>query len=124
MNILQFIHQYYPIEERIKDKLADPYKRIEQMDDLPYDKIGPDEYGNITKLVEVDEVTDIPVIDLISISKEEIDRSDNEALREVWYAYMDQVDITDVNIVEIMECVKLYKNNSERRRAQLDVLSL
>lgn len=124
MNILEFIETQYPIRDRIKDKLSDPYKRIEEMDDLPYDLIGMDEYGHMTKLVNVDDVTTIPVMELISYTEDEIKQSPNEALRAVWYAYMEQIDITDMNFADIMECVRQYKANMIRREEQLGVLSV
>lgn len=124
MNILEFIETQYPIRDRIKDKLSDPYKRIEEMDDLPYDLIGMDEYGHMTKLVNVDDVTTIPVMELISYTEDEIKQSPNEALRAVWYAYMEQIDITDMNFADIMECVRQYKANMVRREEQLGVLSV
>ena len=52
MNILEFIETQYPIKDKIRLKLEDPYKRIEGSDNLPYDVIGPDENGVITKLIE------------------------------------------------------------------------
>lgn len=124
MNILEFIEQYYPIMDRVKDKLSDPYKRIAEMDDLPYDKIGPDENGHVTKLVEVDETTYISVAELISYSEEDIKKMEDEALKNVWYAYMDNVDIMDLNFVDLQECVRSYLSQSEKRKEQLDVLSV
>lgn len=115
MNILDFIEQQYPIKDLIKDKLSDPYKRIAEMDSLPYDVIGPDDSGKVTKLVEVDEVTFIPVIDLISYTREEIMGMKDARLLEVWDAYMDEIDLEDVNIVDIMECVKQYRRSSQER---------
>lgn len=124
MNILTFIAEQYPIKDRVKDKLSDPYKRIAEMDDLPYDKIGPDEDGRITKLVEIDDVTYISVAELISYSKEDIDKSDDDSLKSVWYAYMDNIDVMDLNFVDLQECVRSYLSSSEKRKEQLGVLSV
>lgn len=124
MDILEFIETQYPIKDKVRAKLEDPYKRIENMDDLPCDKIGPDEYGNITKLVEVDDNRYISVIELISLTKDEVDKSDDLPLKTVWEAYMSQIDLQDLNIMDIMECVRQHQNIMNMREGQLGVLSL
>lgn len=124
MNILEFIETQYPIKERVLAKLENPYKRIEEMDDLPYDKIGPDEFGNITKLVEVEEGRYVSVMELMGYSREELVASKDEALLQVWEVYMSQIDLEDLNIVDIMECVKQHQNIESLRQEQLGVLSI
>ena len=98
MNILEFIETQYPIKERVLAKLENPYKRIEEMDDLPYDKIG--------------------------YSREELVASKDEALLLVWEVYMSQIDLEDLNIVDIMECVKQHQSIESMRQEQLGVLSI
>lgn len=124
MNIVGFIESQYPIKDKVRTRLENPYKRIEAMDDLPYDKIGPDEYGTITKLVEVDEDRYISVMELIGMTKDEVVKSDDTALQNVWEAYMSQIDLEDLNIVDIMECVRQHQNIVRTREEQLSVLSV
>lgn len=124
MNIVGFIESQYPIKDKVRTRLENPYKRIEAMDDLPYDKIGPDEYGTITKLVEVDEDRYISVMELIGMTKDEVVKSDDTALQNVWEAYMSQIDLEDLNIVDIMECVRQHQNIVRTREEQLSVLSI
>lgn len=124
MNIVGFIESQYPIKDKVRTRLENPYKRIEAMDDLPYDKIGPDEYGTITKLVEVDEDRYISVMELIGMTKDEVAKSDDTALQNVWEAYMSQIDLEDLNIIDIMECVKQHQNIVRAREEQLSVLSV
>lgn len=124
MNIVGFIESQYPIKDKVRTRLENPYKRIEAMDDLPYDKIGPDEYGTITKLVEVDEDRYISVMELIGMTKDEVAKSDDTALQNVWEAYMSQIDLEDLNIIDIMECVKQHQNIVRTREEQLSVLSV
>lgn len=124
MNILEFIETQYPIREKVLARLEDPYKRIESMDDLPFDKIGPDETGHITKLVEVEEGRYISVIDLIGMAQDEVDKADDLPLKNVWEAYMSQIDLEDINIIDIMECVKQHNDVVAMRKEQLNVLSL
>ena len=124
MNILEFIETQYPIKERVLAKLENPYKRIEEMDDLPYDKIGPDEFGNVTKLVEVEEGRYVSVMELMGYSREELVASKDETLLLVWEVYMSQIDLEDLNIVDIMECVKQHQSIESMRQEQLGVLSI
>lgn len=124
MNILQFIEEQYPIREKVFAKLEDPYTRIAQMDDLPYDLIGPDEAGHVTKLVEVDDGRYISVVELIGMTKEDIASSEDPALELVWDNYMSQIDLHDLNISDIMECVRQHQNIISERQGQLDVLSI
>ena len=50
MNLVEFIDEYYPIDEKIKQYEADPFKRIMDNDDLPYDDIRMYE-GKLQKVV-------------------------------------------------------------------------
>jgi len=124
MTILEFIEQQYPIKQRVQERLQDPYKRIADSDDLPYDIIGPDEFGNVTKLVEIDNDRYISVMELIGYTQEEIDKSDDAALAIAYEAYMSQVDFEDLNILDIMESVRMHANTVRRRKEKLDVLSI
>ena len=124
MTILEFIEQQYPIKQRVQERLQDPYKRIADSDDLPYDIIGPDEFGNVTKLVEVDNDRYISVMELIGYTQDEIDKSGDAALAIAYEAYMSQVDFEDLNILDIMESVRMHANTVRRRKEKLDVLSI
>jgi len=124
MTILEFIEQQYPIKQRVQERLQDPYKRIADSDDLPYDIIGPDEFGNVTKLVEIDNDRYISVMELIGYTQDEIDKSDDAALAIAYEAYMSQVDFEDLNILDIMESVRMHANTVRRRKEKLDVLSI
>lgn len=124
MNILEFIEQQYPIKERVLERLTDPVKRIAESDDLPYDKIGPDENGVVTKLVEVDDNRYVSVDELIGYTRDELVSSQDQALLEAFDAYMSQIDLTDLNIIDILECVRTHKEINDKRKAQLNVLSV
>lgn len=123
MNILQFIEEQYPIKDRIKERLSDPYKRIMEMDDLPFDIIGPDENGNITKLVEIDDIRTISVVELVALDEADVQQLKDPDLEKVWRSYMSLINIKDYNVIDIMECVKQYKSIANKRKEQLNVLS-
>lgn len=124
MNILEFIETQYPIKDKIRLKLEDPYKRIEGSDNLPYDVIGPDENGVITKLIEVEEGRFISVMALISLDEKMLMESKDEPLKDVWETYMSQIDLQDMNIADIFDCVKQYQNIVNSREDKLSVLSI
>lgn len=124
MYITEFIEKYYPITDKVSARISNPYKRVEEADDLPFDRIGPDETGAITKLVDIDNDRSISVMDLISYTKEDIDKMNDEPLKNCWEAYMEQVDIEDLNLIDIMESVRMYNKIKSDRKAQLDVLSV
>ncbi len=124
MNIIDFMETQYPIKNRVKDKLADPYKRIEEMDSLPYDVIGPDDNGVVTKLVEIDETTFMPVLELITYTKSDVEKMTDEAFKTAYFAYMDNVDVMDVSFVDLQECAREFIKNSQNRRDKLSVLSV
>lgn len=124
MNMLDFIETQYPIKDRVKDRLSDPYKRVAEMDSLPYDVIGPDENGVVTKLIEIDDTTFIPVVELISYSRDDVEKMTDEAFKVAYFAYMDNVDIMDVSFIDLQECAREFIANSQKRRSKLDVLSV
>ncbi len=124
MNILEYIEKHYPISERVRELIQDPYKRIAEMDDLPYDKIGPDADGVVTKLVEISDGVFIPVLDILGYTEKDIEASKDEDLKLAWHAYMENVDIQDMNLVDLMRCANDYKGIQRDRRKKLDVLSL
>lgn len=122
MDILEFIEKHYPIKHKLEILKADPFKRIANADDLPYDAIGPDEYGNITKLVEVEDDRYISVFDLLSYERDELETSKDTALLNVYDIYMEQIDLKDVNIMDIMASAKRHKEKLDRDKEKLDVL--
>ena len=124
MTIIEFIQTQYPIRDKVKGRLEDPYKKIANDDDLPYDVIGPDDNGVVTKLVEVEENRYISVMDLISMSEEEVNRTGDQPLITVWRAYMEQIDLEDMNLLDIMESVRRYGDVVKKREEQFGVLSL
>lgn len=121
MTIVEFIRDQYPIKDRIKMLTDDPYKRIEEEDDLPFDKIGIDpSSGRVCKLVEIDDERVISVSDLISLTSEEVAASGDLALQTCYNAYMDNVDIQDMKIADIMNGLRTYKATVAEKGGLLD----
>lgn len=123
MNILDFIETEYPIREQVKDRLSDPYKRIEESDSFPYDCIARDEDGRLVKMVELEDETLVPVIEIMATTEEDAKVDPRCGFYDVWTAYMSNIVIEDVNVTDILESVKLYKKYQAKRENNLDVLS-
>lgn len=123
MNIIQFIIEEYPIEDRVRDKFSDPYKLIGESDQFPYDKIGPDEYGQVTKLVEIDDTQYVPVMDIISMTDGDAKKL-GEDFYEIWKEYMALLDVKAMNVSDILESVRSYQANRQKRKEQADVLAV
>ena len=124
MTILEFIKEQYPVQNRIRDRLIDPYKAIELRDDLPYDVIAPDDSGVLTKMVEVETGVYYPIMDFISWNDAYAKAYCDPQTYEVWKAYMSQLIILDINVDDIKRSIKAYTAGSEKRKEQLNVLSL
>lgn len=122
MYIQDFIREYYPVQDRIQALNNDPYKMIASEDDLPYDYIGCDEYGVLTKLVRVDDSRSISVADILSMTREEC--IGDPQLLDVYDIYMSQIDVEAVNITDIMESARRYKDTKRKGEKMADVLSV
>ena len=123
MTITEYIQDKYPIQAKVKELFQNPYTAIANEDSLPYDIIGPDEDGHVTKLVLVN--TDgrtISVVDLISLSEE--DREADLELKNIYEVYMSQIEYEDVNLSDIMRMTKLYKDLKKSSEEAAGVLSL
>lgn len=122
MFITKFIDEYYPIQDRIQALNNDPYKMIANEDDLPFDYIGMDDYGVLTKLVRIDDSRRISVADILSMTREEC--FGDPQLLDVYDIYMSQIDVEAVNITDIMESARKYKSSREKGERMADVLSV
>lgn len=123
MTIIEYIQEKYPIHNRIKELCTNPFTTIANEDGLPYDEIGPDEEGHITKLVLVNtEGRKISVIDLITLTPEELE-ADLE-LKNVYDNYMMQVDLEEVNLCDIAKMAQMYKDSKKQSEEMAGVLSL
>jgi len=120
MTLYQFVREVYDCHNIVENKLSDPFDIIERADDLPYDVIGLDESGRMCKLVQLNDTSYIPVLELIAYSKEDIDTCTDKELVEVWNAYMANVSLEDLNTVDIKQAVNRYKEmkRAERENAQ------
>lgn len=113
MTILEYIEEYYPIQERVDRLMRDPFTLVKESDDLPYDEIMFYD-GKVQKVVLYDDEI-IPVYDLLLYDPSDVDAMPDGAFKEMYKIYMEQVDIKTLSIQEIMSAVRDY----EQHKAEL-----
>lgn len=118
MTLKEYIKEYYPIKEKLQIIKSDPIKMIMEQDDLPYDSIVSVD-GKLQKVVYISEEDFIPVLEILSYSKEEVEKSKDIEFKEVWKTYMDNVEITDLNLENLMTISKEYIESRKRKEALL-----
>jgi len=92
-----------------------------EADGLPCDAVKMVE-GELQKVVYLnDDGSDfITVVELITYTKDEVEKMNDKELKEVYYAYMDNVHVEDVNIKEIINSAVLFQ---EKRKAKQERLA-
>ena len=118
MTFKEFIRDKYPIKDKIRSLNEDPIKRIMEQDDLPFDKIISVD-GVFQKVVYVSEDSYVTVMDILSYYPEEVAKMEDVDFKEAYFAYMDNIDISDVNIENIMAASKEYKSQKEKKEELL-----
>lgn len=121
MTFVEYINTYYDARDRIYSKMKNPIQRVMEADGLPCDAVRVVD-GELQKVVFLNDDGDdvIPVVELITYTNEEIEKINDSALKEVYYAYMDNVRIEDVNIKEIINSAVLFQ---EKRKAKQERLA-
>ena len=124
MKIKEYIMMYYPIKDKIRDRMENREKYVANADDLPYDFIGIDSYGKLAKHVwlNVEENRYISVMELLCLDKGVVDASKDEELQTVWENYMQEVEIEDINTANILELVERYKAERKLMQEKLNAL--
>lgn len=115
MTILEYIKEYHSIDEQVKRKLKDPVTLVMERDSLPCDDVLPVD-GKLQKVVFYTSDDYIPVVDLLSYSKKDIDAQENVELRETWYAYMENVEQKVLDLEELMSVSKQYVEAQQRKK--------
>jgi len=116
VTLVEFIKERYPIDDKLEQLKTNPIKRIMESDFLPCDAVKMVD-GVFQKVVELSDEQYIPVVELLSYSKEDIEQSNDQELKDVWFAYMDNVTVKDVSFDQIMsassEFMRLRKKKEE-----------
>lgn len=101
MKIQEFIETKYGVG-RYKKLISDPYEMVMEQDDLPCDDIRLVD-GRLQKVVFLNDEDFITVLELLSYTKEEMGRSKDSDLRNVYFAYMENVTISPMDLESIMK---------------------
>lgn len=122
MSFIEYIDTYYNARDRIYSKMKNPIQRVMEADGLPCDAVKMVD-GELQKVVYLnDDGSDfITVVELITYTKDEVEKINDKELKEVYYAYMDNVHVEDVNIKEIINSAVLFQ---EKRKAKQERLAL
>lgn len=107
MTLIEFTRDIYKIEDRVQRICQDPVKMVMENDDLPCDGVRCID-GEMQKVIEVSSDVYIPVLELISYTKEDIEASNDEDLKAVWEAYMGNVKIEYLTFEGIMAAARDY----------------
>lgn len=122
MNIKQFCEEFYPIKEKVRQIVQDPYLLVKECDSLPYDAIQVVD-GKLQKVVFLDDSQDnvVPVYDLLSYSKEDMEKESDSPFKDMYNIYMSQIDMKSISIQEIMSAVKDYEQHKAdiQRKAEM-----
>jgi len=114
MTLLEYIDDYYPIRDQVERKIKDPITMIMEKDDLPCDDVKAVD-GKLQKVVYMTDDEYIPVIELLSYVREEVERMPDSDFKEVWFAYMDNITVNDMDLRTIVEVSKQYTTAKERK---------
>lgn len=118
MTFEDYIEEMYPIKSKVEAIRKDPIREVLENDFLPYDDICVFE-GELQKVVETSKGDIIPVLDLLSYSKEDVEKMNDPAFKEVWEGYMDCVNVEDFNIQNILNIASTYRQNKQKKAEML-----
>ncbi len=120
MKMRDYIDQFYPIREKVEQKVKNPVQRVLEADDLPYDEVLPVN-GVLQKVVYINNSDYVAVVELLSYSKQDIETMPaNDDLRVTWEAYMENVDVQVVTVQELISASKEYVQLQKRRKEMVD----
>lgn len=115
MTFKEYIKEYHPIKEQVYRKLKDPVSLILERDDLPCDEVRAVD-GVLQKVVYISDEEFVPVFDLLSYTKEDVEKLKDADFKKVWLAYMENVDVQDLDIDSIITASKEYQNSRKRKK--------
>lgn len=122
MTFSTFINEYFPIDGLLPWNIMTAREIIEESDGLPYDDIRYVD-GSLCKVVRLNDEEFMAVHELLSYSKEDVDKCDDIDFKELYSAYMENVEIEEVNLENIsalMREMRLKKQQQEDMFRQLD----
>ncbi len=119
MKFREYIDRYYPIREKVMRKLKDPVQRVMEEDDLPCDDVRAVD-GQLQKVVYLNTDEYVSVLDLLSNTKEDIEKMPDCDYKSTWLAYMENVHVEDMTLEELVGMSREYKQNQLRRKGMAE----
>lgn len=119
MTFRDYIKTKFPIDKIIDDIVSDPVTAVMENDDLPCDAICVID-GVLQKAIELSDGTYMSVINLLSYTKEDVEKMTDEDFKKVYQSYMDNIEIESYTIESIMSSVR---NIRLHREAQEELLN-
>lgn len=100
-------------------KLKDPVQRVMEEDDLPCDDVRAVD-GQLQKVVYLNTDEYVSVLDLLSNTKEDIEKMPDCDYKSTWLAYMENVHVEDMTLEELVGMSREYKQNQLRRKGMAE----
>lgn len=116
-----YIQKYYNVSDRIKARIINPKDIVKNRDDLPYDDIIYID-GELQKVVYITEDTAISIVELISYTRDDILKTGDVDLINVYDNYMEQVDVKDMDIMSLIAAAQIFMKDKKEERLRMSVL--
>lgn len=118
MTFREYISEMYPIEDKLRAIASDPYTAILENDDLPYDDIRMVD-GVLQKVVEISSDSYISIMELLSYDAADVEKMKDEEFKQLYYAYMDNVEVSPLTLERIMSSVREVRKHKEAKKELL-----
>lgn len=118
----EYISKYYNVSDRIKARIVNPKEIVKNRDDLPYDDIIYID-GELQKVVYITDDSAISIVELISYTRDDIVKTGDIDLINVYDNYMEQVDVKDLDIVSLIAAAQIFMKDKKDERLRLSVLN-
>ena len=122
MTLREFVKDVYHIENRLRLMKLDPVKQVMERDDLPYDEIKMVD-GVLQKVIMLDDTEFIPILDLLTLTKEDVESIKDEEFKAAYNGFMDNVDVTVIDVQNIINSINELDSMQDKKNKLLERLS-
>lgn len=114
MTIKEYIETRFSIDELVASKVGNPVERVLNNDSLPYDDIIYID-GALQKVVEINDSEVITVIELLSYTKDDISKMNND-IADAYRAYMSLVTVDENDFDILVGLSREYMDNKAKKQ--------
>ena len=122
MNIVEYIDRYHNIDVELNALKSNPVKMVEERDDLPYENIVLVD-GQWQKIVYINDIDYVTITELLSYYPEDVENMKNKDFINTYKAYMNSVEVKDLDLDSIIGSLKSYREIQEKKKSKLESLS-